>query len=66
MAFGVCPLFLPLAITAFGGPGGYFSLAIIAFGAFESIVPKYDYRLGKMDKRSLDSLFKELRSSRFR
>ena len=41
LAFGVCPLFLPLAITAFGGPEGYFSLAIIAFGAFEFIVPKY-------------------------
>ena len=35
------PLFLPLAITAFGGPEGYFSLAIIAFGAFQFIVPKY-------------------------
>ena len=50
------PPFLPLAITAFGGPEGYFSLAIIAFGAFEFIVPKYFYRLGKMDRRSLDSL----------
>ena len=48
--------FLPLAIIAFGGPEGYFSLAIIAFGAFEFIVPKYCYRSGKMDKRSLDSL----------
>ena len=28
-----CTLFLPLAITVFGGPGGYFSLAIIAFRA---------------------------------
>ena len=28
--FGVFPLFLPLAIAAFGGPEGYFSLAIIA------------------------------------
>ena len=27
------PLFLLLVITAFGGPEGYFSLAIIAFGA---------------------------------
>ena len=27
------PLFLPLAIAAFGAPEGYFSLAIIAFGA---------------------------------
>ena len=56
IAFGVLPLFLPLAITAFGGPEGSFSLAIIAFGPFGFIVPKYYYRLGKMDKRSLDSL----------
>ena len=35
------PLCLPLAITAFGGPESYFSLAIIAFGSFEFIVPKY-------------------------
>ena len=49
MAFGGFPLFLPLAITAFGGPEGYFRLAIIAFGAFQFIVPKYDYRLGKME-----------------
>ena len=53
IAFGVYPLFLLLAITAFGGPEGYFILAIIAFGAFELI----SYcRLGRMDKRSLDSL----------
>ena len=50
------PLFLPLAITAFGGPEGYFSLAIIAFGAIGAIVPKCYYRLGKMEKRSLDPL----------
>ena len=33
MAFGVFPLFLALAIAAFGGPEGCFcfSLAIIAF-----------------------------------
>ena len=49
------PLFLPLAITAFGGPEGYSRLALIAFGAFGFFVPKYYYRLGKMDKRSLDS-----------
>ena len=49
-------MFLPLAITAFGGPEGYFSLAIIAFGAFGFIVPKYYYCLGEMDKRSLDYL----------
>ena len=52
MTFGVFPLVLPLAITAFGGPEGYYSLAIIAFGAIEFIVPKYKYRLGRMDKRS--------------
>ena len=40
VAFGVFPLFLPLAITAFGGPESYCSLAIIAFGAFEFIVSK--------------------------
>ena len=50
------PSVFPLAITAFGGPEGYSSLAIIAFGAFESIVPKSYCRLGKMDMRSLDSL----------
>ena len=33
-----------------------FSLAIIAFGAFGFSVPKYYYRLGNMDRRSLDSL----------
>ena len=60
MAFGAFPLFLPLAITAFGGPEGYFGLAITAFGAFGFSVPKYYYRLGKMDKRSLDSLVKEV------
>ena len=48
-AFGVFPLFLPLAITAFGGPEGYFSFVIIAFGAFQFIVPKYYDRLGRMD-----------------
>ena len=46
---GVLPLFLALAITVFGGPEGYFSPAIIAFGAFQFIVPKYPYRLGKME-----------------
>ena len=34
------PLFLPPAITAFGGSEGYFSLAIIASGAFGFIAPK--------------------------
>ena len=33
-----------------------FSLAITAFGAFGFVVPIYYYRLGKMDKRGLDSL----------
>ena len=47
IAFGVFPLLLPLAITAFGGPEGCSSLEIIAFGTFERIVPKYYYRLGK-------------------
>ena len=41
IAFGVIPLFLPLAITAFGVPKGYFSFAIIAFGAFGFIVPAF-------------------------
>ena len=31
---------VPLAITAFGGPESYFSLVIIACGAFGFIVPK--------------------------
>ena len=53
LAFGGVPLFLPLAITAFGGREGYFSLAIIAFRAFGFIVRKYYYRQGRMDKRSL-------------
>ena len=43
-----------LAITTFGGPEGYFSLAIIAFGAFGFIVPKIYSRLGKWKVRSLD------------
>ena len=43
-------------MTAFEGLESQFGLAIIAFGAFESIVPKYCFRLGEMDKRSLDSL----------
>ena len=44
-------MFLALAITAFGGPEGYFSLAIMAFGAFQFIVPKYYNRLGKTEFR---------------
>ena len=47
------------------GPASYFSLAVKAFGVSEFIVPKYHYRLGKMDKRSLDSLnLRRLRSSK--
>ena len=49
IAFGVFPLFLLLVITAFGGPEVYFSLAIIAFGAFQFVVPKYYSRLRKME-----------------
>ena len=56
IAFGVCPLFLPLAIAPFGAPEGWFILAIIAFGACQFIVLKYYCRLGKLDMRSLDSL----------
>ena len=51
IAFGASPLFLALAITAFGGPEGYFSLAILAFGAFGLMVPKYYYCLGKMENK---------------
>ena len=47
--FGVFPLFLLLAITVFGGPEGYASLAIIAFGALQFIVPECYYRIGKME-----------------
>ena len=48
IAFGVFALILPLAVTAFGAPEGYFSLAITAFRSYD--------RLGTMEKRSLDSL----------
>ena len=44
-------MFLPSAITALGGPEGDFNLAIIAFGAFQFIVPKYYYRLGKREMK---------------
>ena len=37
--------------SIFGAPGGVFSLAIIAFGAFEFIVPKYYCRLGEREKK---------------
>ena len=43
IAFGVFPLFLPLAITAFGASEHYFGLAVIGFGALECIVPKCYY-----------------------
>ena len=59
-SIGVFPFFLPLAITAFGGPEGYFSLAIIAFGALEFIVPKYGCRLGKMESKESRLLIKEV------
>ena len=67
IAFEVCPLYqiLPLAITAFGGSDGYFSLAIMAFGAFEVVVPKYQYRLGKMESKESRHLnLRRLGSSR--
>ena len=57
IAYGDFPLFLPLVITLFGGHECHFSLAIMAFGASECIVPKYYDRLGeKVDKRSLNTL----------
>ena len=39
LAFGVFPLFLPLAMTVFGGAEGYSSLAIIALEHFKSVSP---------------------------
>ena len=39
----------PLAITACGVPEGYFSLTVIAFGAFQFIVSKYDCRLANVE-----------------
>ena len=57
--------YLSVAITAFGGPEGYFNLAIRALGAFVFIVPKYDHRLGQMDiKESRLLKFRRFRSSR--
>ena len=59
-SFASLSLSLPLALAAFGGPEGNFSLAIRAFGAFEFIVPKYYYRLGKTEnKESSRLIFKE-------
>ena len=46
-----CPSSLPSALTAFGSPESYFSLAIIGFRAFELIVPEYYDRLGKMKSK---------------
>ena len=57
---------MEFSLCLFGGPEGYSSLAIIAFGAFGFSVPKYYYRLGQTDK-SLDSgllNLRRLRSSR--
>ena len=65
--FGGFPHFLPLAITAFGGPEGYSCLAIKAFGAFGFIVPKCYYRLGKMEGTKKEPRLlnlRRLRSSR--
>ena len=56
IAVEVSHQFLPLTVTAFGGPEGYSSLAIKAFEAFEFTVLEYYYRLRKMEVRSLDSL----------
>ena len=53
-------LFLPIVITAFGGRKGYFSLAIIAFGAFGFIVPARYCRLGKWTKVVWTPSFKEV------
>ena len=58
-------MFLPLAITAFGGPECFFGLAIIAFGAFGFIVPKCYYRSGKNGQEEPRLLnLTRLRSSR--
>ena len=46
-------MFLPLAalaITAFGGPEGYCSLATIAFGAFEVILHQFGYYCKSLSK----------------
>ena len=65
IAFGVFPLFLPLAITGFGGPEGHFGLAIIAFGAFQTEFSVHCLQIlvslrKKWNIGSLDSLFKEV------
>ena len=48
------------AITACGGPEGDFNLAIIVFGAFQFVVLKYCYRLGKMEFKESSLLIKEV------
>ena len=59
------PSVFPVAITACGGPEGHSSLAIIAFGACETTVPKSSYRLGRMDKKECRCLnLRRLLSSR--
>ena len=60
------PRFLPLEITAFGGPEGYFSPAIIAFGPSEFIVPKFYNRLGQLNGQEESRLLnlRRLRTSR--
>ena len=65
-AFGVFPLSLPLAITAFGGPEGYFknSLAIIAFWSIWAHGPKYYCRLGNTEGK--ESRLLNLRRLRLR
>ena len=58
-------MFLPLAITAFGRPEGYFSRAIIAFGAFGVHCPQILLALrknGQEESRLLN--LTRLRSSR--
>ena len=62
---GVYALFLPFAIRAYEGRESYSSLAIMAFVAFEFIVPKHHYRLTKMDKRGLLLNSRRLGSSGF-
>ena len=52
-SFGVFPLFLLLAITAFGGLK---AILTCDHSTWSIIVPKYYYRFGKMEMRSLDSL----------
>ena len=64
IAFGVFPLFLPLAIAAFGGSESYFSLAIRAFGAFQFILSEYYCRLGEEENAQEESRLLNLRMLR--